>query len=66
MGRSPYTERVCVCKDTPARIARALFEGAYAGAPVVTFSPVGGSRHFVMLDQPERFAAVLKEFLARK
>jgi pimeloyl-ACP methyl ester carboxylesterase len=50
----------------PEAQAKALFEGAYAGAPAITFAPVGGSRHFVMLDQPERFAAALKEVLARK
>jgi pimeloyl-ACP methyl ester carboxylesterase len=50
----------------PEARAKALFEPAYAGAPAVTFAPVAGSRHFIMLDQPERFAAVLKEFLARK
>jgi pimeloyl-ACP methyl ester carboxylesterase len=50
----------------PEAQAKALFEGAYVGAPAIAFAPIGGSRHFVMLDQPERFAAALKEFLARK
>ena len=47
----------------PEAQAKALFETAYAGAPAVTFAPVAGSRHFVMLDQPDRFAGLLKTFL---
>ena len=50
----------------PEARAKALFEPAYEGAPAVTFAPVASSRHFVMLDQPQRFTELLTEFLARK
>jgi pimeloyl-ACP methyl ester carboxylesterase len=50
----------------PEARARAVFEGAYAGTPHVSFTPVEGSYHFVMLDQPERFQAALAAFLAEK
>ena len=41
-----------------------LMRSGYAGAPAVRFVPVESSYHFIMLDQPERFAAILAEFLA--
>jgi pimeloyl-ACP methyl ester carboxylesterase len=47
----------------PEGRARALFEGAWSPAPKVRFRPVADSFHFIMLDQPARFAAVLGEFL---
>lgn len=47
----------------PEAQARALFESAWAPAPSVRFEPVAGSFHFIMLDQPERFAALLAGFL---
>ncbi|WP_420606424.1 alpha/beta fold hydrolase [Novosphingopyxis sp.] len=43
----------------PATQAKALFEGAYAGLPGVSFVPVTDSRHFIMFDQPERFAEAI-------
>ena len=46
--------------------ADALYRGAYAKAPKVTFVDVGDSGHFVMLDQPAAFAAALQAFVAAK
>lgn len=43
---------------------KALYESAYAAAPKVSFAPVADSRHFVMLDQPASFNALLETFLA--
>lgn len=47
----------------PQAQAAGVFEPAYAGTPQVRFEPVGGSAHFIMLDQPERFAELLRGFL---
>jgi pimeloyl-ACP methyl ester carboxylesterase len=41
----------------------AFYSAQYAGAKGVTFVAVPDSAHFVMLDQPDRFAAELKRFL---
>lgn len=46
--------------------ADALYKGAYAVAPHATFVDIGDSAHFVMLDQPEAFAAALKLFAEGK
>jgi pimeloyl-ACP methyl ester carboxylesterase len=45
--------------------ADALYKGAYAKAPRVTFEPIADSAHFVMLDQPEAFRAALARFLGK-
>jgi pimeloyl-ACP methyl ester carboxylesterase len=47
----------------PEARARAVFEPAYAGVRRIRFEPVGGSAHFIMLDQPARFEALLRAFL---
>ena len=44
--------------------ARAIYEGAYAAAPNARLVAVPHSQHFIMIDQPERFHALLAEFLA--
>jgi pimeloyl-ACP methyl ester carboxylesterase len=44
-------------------MADALYHGAYAAAPNMTFVDVGDSAHFVMLDQPAAFAAALEGFV---
>jgi pimeloyl-ACP methyl ester carboxylesterase len=41
-----------------------LMRSGYAAAPGVRFVPVEPSYHFIMLDQPARFDALLAEFLA--
>jgi pimeloyl-ACP methyl ester carboxylesterase len=40
-----------------------LFRTVYSRAPNVTYDPVKGSGHFVMLDQPEASARAIEEFL---
>ena len=54
----PYSEKL------PKARADAFYRAEYAAAPQVTFVPVGDSAHFVMLDQPQAFAAALEDFLA--
>ena len=43
----------------------AFYQSEYAGAPNLTLKGVGDSGHFVMLDQPAAFAALLAEFAAK-
>ncbi|MFL6733783.1 MAG: alpha/beta fold hydrolase [Sphingomicrobium sp.] len=44
--------------------ATQIYTSAYVGTPKATFVRVPGSYHFVMLDQPERFAQAVKAFVA--
>ncbi len=44
--------------------ADAFYRAQYAKAPHVSYTAVGDSGHFVMLDQPEAFTAALNAFLA--
>lgn len=48
----------------PAAMADALWAREYAALPDVRLIRVDGSRHFIMADQPERFAALVDAFLA--
>ena len=45
-------------------MADALWSREYAALPNVALIRVDGSRHFLMTDQPERFAELLDAFLA--
>jgi pimeloyl-ACP methyl ester carboxylesterase len=42
----------------------AFYQSLMHGAPSLTIAPVDSSRHFVMLDQPAAFAALVDTFLA--
>lgn len=48
----------------PPAMAQALWEREYAALPGVRLIRVDDSRHFIMADQPERFAALVDQFLA--
>jgi pimeloyl-ACP methyl ester carboxylesterase len=48
----------------PAAMADTLWSREYASLPGVRLVRVDGSRHFIMADQPARFAAVVDQFLA--
>ena len=48
----------------PAAMADALWTREYAGLPAVRLVRVDGSRHFIMADQPARFADLVDQFLA--
>jgi len=48
----------------PAAMADGLWTREYAALPGVRMIRVDGSRHFIMADQPERFAAIVDQFLA--
>ena len=47
----------------PKERAEPFYHGEYAKAPHVTFVPVADSGHFVMLDQPQAFAAAVRDFV---
>lgn len=47
----------------PAAGVDAMYRQAYAAAPDSHFTRIDNSFHFIMLDQPERFASVVEAFL---
>lgn len=49
----------------PAAMADAIWRREYAALPQVELIRVDASRHFIMADQPERFATLLDDFLDR-
>ena len=48
----------------PAAMADALWSREYAALPGVKLVRVDGTRHFIMADQPARFAGLVDQFLA--
>lgn len=49
----------------PAAVADAMWTREYAALPGVSLIRVDGSRHFIMADQPARFAELVDAFLAK-
>lgn len=49
---------------TPPAALDAVYAGAYAGVAGRRLVRIDGSRHFIMYDQPERFAREVEAFLA--
>lgn len=47
----------------PAAMADALWSREYAALPGVTLKRVDGTRHFIMIDQPQRLDALVDQFL---
>jgi len=48
----------------PAAMADGLWGREYAALPGVRLVRVDGARHFIMADQPARFAELVDQFLA--
>jgi len=48
----------------PAAMADGLWAREYASLPGVRLVRIDDSRHFIMADQPERFASIVDQFLA--
>ena len=66
LGRIQTPVTVLYPHDTvvgPVAYVDSLYAGAYAGLDGVTLKRIDGSRHFIKLDQPERFAEVVDAFL---
>lgn len=47
----------------PAEAVDGLFKTAYSGAPGAHLERIDGSYHFIMIDQPDAFAAAVDRFL---
>jgi pimeloyl-ACP methyl ester carboxylesterase len=62
--RTPLTVAYAVNEFASEERFGSLVRSSFAGAPEVAFIPVEASYHFIMLDQPARFAAILADFLA--
>lgn len=60
---TPITLVFPYSKAMPKEKAEPFYHGEYTKAPKVTFVPVADSAHFVMLDQPQAFAAALADFV---
>jgi pimeloyl-ACP methyl ester carboxylesterase len=59
----PVDLNLAVDKSAPTKAVDELYQGAYKSMPNVKVVQVEGSRHFIMLDQPEKFHAALEAFL---
>lgn len=53
-------------REVPPARMDAIYAQAYAGLPNVKLVRIDGAYHFLMLDQPERFAQETQAFLAAK
>jgi pimeloyl-ACP methyl ester carboxylesterase len=62
--RTPLTVAYAVNPFATEAMYGQLMRTGYAAAPNVRFVAVEPSHHFIMLDQPARFAAILGEFAA--
>lgn len=61
---TPLTVVYAVSPAAPEAQYGAVVRAGYATAPHVRFEPVEPSYHFIMLDQPARFAGLLAAFLS--
>ena len=48
----------------PAELVDGLYKSAFSSAKTIRLQRIDGSRHFIMLDQPEAFARAVDAFLA--
>jgi pimeloyl-ACP methyl ester carboxylesterase len=62
--RTPLTVAYAVNEYATEQRFGGLVRSGFAGAPEVRFVPVEASYHFIMLDQPARFDAILADFLS--
>ena len=63
--KAPLTIVYAVNAVAPETRVGPLYRTSYSTAPNLAFEPVADSHHFVMLDQPARFAEILQTFLTR-
>ena len=62
--RMPLTIAYAINEYASEQRFGSLMRSSFAGVPEVRFVPVEASYHFIMLDQPARFAAILADFLS--
>ncbi|MCM8557903.1 alpha/beta fold hydrolase [Sphingomicrobium sediminis] len=60
----PVTMLYPIAEPLSAEMAAGIYPVQYEGTPDITFVPVEGARHFIMLDQPDQMNAALLAFLA--
>jgi pimeloyl-[acyl-carrier protein] methyl ester esterase len=63
LSGTPVTVLYAVTSPNMKAMADGLYAEAYKGLPGVKLVPVDNSEHFIMLDQPDRFAAEVEGFL---
>jgi pimeloyl-ACP methyl ester carboxylesterase len=63
--KTPLTIAYATNAFAPEELVGPLYR-SYAAAPKARLQPVADSYHFMMIDQPERFNTILKDFLERK
>jgi pimeloyl-ACP methyl ester carboxylesterase len=63
LSNVPVTVLYAVSSPESKPFADALYGQAYKGLPNVKLVPVANSEHFIMLDQPEAFAATARDFV---
>ena len=61
--KQPITVLYAVPSAERAAITKALYTDAYKAAPAAKLVGVDGAEHFIMLDQPARFATEVEAFL---
>jgi pimeloyl-ACP methyl ester carboxylesterase len=64
--RAPLTIAYATNAFAPDAVMGPLYRSGYAGAAQAKLVRIDDSYHFAMIDQPDRFQAVLAEFLAGK
>lgn len=61
--KTPITLVYPTSGATPKATTDAFYRSEYAKAPAITYVPIADSGHFVMLDQPNRFAEAVLAFV---
>ncbi len=64
--KAPLTIAYATNAFAPDAMIGQLYRSGYAGAPQARLIQVEDSYHFIMVDQPSRFHAILKDFLTGK
>jgi len=65
LAGKPVTLLYAVPSQERAALTQGLYASAYAALPSAKLVAVEGSAHFIMLDQPQRFAEEVASFLKR-
>jgi pimeloyl-ACP methyl ester carboxylesterase len=63
LARAPVTILYAVASPANKAMADGLYKEAYESLPAARLVPVEGSEHFIMLDQPAKFADEVQTFL---
>lgn len=61
--KQPLTVVYAVSDPASAAMTKAIYTDAYKPAPAAKLAGIDNSMHFIMLDQPDAFAAAVEDFL---